>query len=225
MGCAQGRPQSGPQSRPQCCGVEQLFDSRFVRLERWKHRLLGPPKTTRRLIEALRVLDEPAASALDVGGGLGAIQEAMARHGVDRIEVVDAAPAYLEAARRRAEEGGYVDRVTFRAGDFVELADEVGAADVVTLDRVICCYDDVEALVGRSTEKCRRYYGLVYPRPGGPMRGVRRVANLISSLRGSPYRFYLHEEGLVRGLVRAAGFERCWSDRGWMWHVEVYRRR
>ena len=44
------------------------------------------------------------------------------------------------------------------------MSDEIEAADVVTLDRVICCYPDMEALVGRSAERALRLYGLVHPR-------------------------------------------------------------
>ena len=38
------------------------------------------------------------------------------------------------------------------------------AATIVTLDRVICCYPDMERLVRTSAEKARRLYGAVYPR-------------------------------------------------------------
>lgn len=208
----------------QCRGVDELFDDRLVKLERWKHRLLGPPRTTRRLIEAIRAEGIEGRSLLDVGGGLGAIQGAFAAAGGGRIEGVDAASAYVEAARLRAVARGYIDRATFHAGDFVELADDAQPADVVTLDRVICCYDDVRLLVERSAEKCRRLYGLVYPRDHGVMQLARGAINLGPRIRRSPYRFYVHEESLVRETVRSAGLHPHRLHRGWLWNVEVYRR-
>jgi hypothetical protein len=54
--------------------------------------------------------------------------------------------------------------MSFQYGDFVALAPALSAADVVTLDRVICCYDDMPALVGRSAALAERLYGVVYPR-------------------------------------------------------------
>jgi len=55
---------------------------------------------------------------------------------------VDASAAYLEAARKESSRRGLVDRVTYRHGDFVELAESIPPADIVTLDRVINVYPD-----------------------------------------------------------------------------------
>ncbi len=41
-------------------------------------------------------------------------------------------------------------------GDFVEVAGSIQPADIVTLDRVICCYPDVERLVGLSSQRATR---------------------------------------------------------------------
>ena len=52
----------------------------------------------------------------------------------------DASPAYLAAARTEAESRSYANRMRYVDGDFVEPAGELDAADIVTLDRVVCCY-------------------------------------------------------------------------------------
>lgn len=39
----------------------------------------------------------------------------------------------------------------FVHGDFVEIARDVPAADIVALDRVIRCYPDMEAMVARAS--------------------------------------------------------------------------
>lgn len=208
----------------QCTGIEELFDRRYVRLERWKHERIGPPATTKRLIDALLSADAPHDSLLDIGGGLGAIQSALAKEGAGRIQVVDAAPAYLEASRRRAEREGYAESSAFLQGNFVDIADDVDEADIVTLDRVICCYDDVRSLVARSAAKSRSLYGLVYPRTHLIMKTARAGINLFSAVRGSPYRFFLHDEELVRRTVLEAGLTPVCQQAGWTWNVEVYRR-
>ena len=53
--------------------------------------------------------------------------------------------------------------VTYRRGDWVELAESVPPAAIVTFDRVIQRYPDLE-LAGLSVERARRLYGSVYPR-------------------------------------------------------------
>ena len=55
-------------------------------------------------------------------------------------------------------------RVTYRHGDFVELAEAVPPAVIVTLDRVFNVYPGLDRLAGLSMERARRLYGLVYPR-------------------------------------------------------------
>ena len=35
--------------------------------------------------------------------------------------------------------------------------------DILTLDRVICCYPDMQKLVGLSAKRARKLYGLIYP--------------------------------------------------------------
>ena len=57
-------------------------------------------------------------------------------------ELVVAAETLLDAGRR-----GHAERITFRHGDLVALSAELPAADLVTMDRVVCCYPDLEALI------------------------------------------------------------------------------
>ena len=90
---------------------------------------------------------------LDIGGGIGAIQLELLAAGASRAQAVDASEAYVETARAEAERRGYGDQTTARVGDFVELAPSIEPADVVTLDRVVCCYPDVDALLGAAAEQ------------------------------------------------------------------------
>ena len=45
----------------------------------------------------------------------------------------------------------------------MEVAARVPSADVVVLDKVICCYPDMPALVQASAAKARRLYAIVVP--------------------------------------------------------------
>ena len=116
------------------------------------------------MIDALKKQGVSGVSLLDIGGGVGAIQHGLLAAGVQNATDVDASKAYLAAARQEANRRGIADRVDFQYGNFVEMADKIEPADVVTLDRVICCYPDMEKLVSLSVERARQLYGLVYPR-------------------------------------------------------------
>ena len=209
-----------------CCqGAKEVFDERMARRELRRYRRRGPSKPTRTLLEALSREGVAGATLLDIGGGVGAIQHELVAAGAARVVGVDASPAYLRVAREEAARRGHDDRVSYRAGDFVALADEVVPADVVTLDRVICCYADMESLVGRSAERARRLYGLVYPRDTWWVRAGLRVVNLMLRLRGSAFRAYAHPSGAVDAAARRSGLERRLVRRvGAVWQVVLYAR-
>ena len=76
---------------------------------------------------------------------------------------VDGSTAYLNTAKEEARRQGDVDRIDYRHGDFVQLADGIEPADVVILLRVLCCYPDMPALVHASARRARRSYGVDLP--------------------------------------------------------------
>ena len=129
------------------------------------------------------------------------------------------------AAREEAERRGHGPRVEFVHGDFIDLASGIPAADVVTLDRVICCYPDMERLVGLSAQKARRLYGAVYPRDVRWIHIAIRVINLVQRIKRSPFRVFLHSPAAIDGVLRIAGLERHTVRRTPGWEVVIYGRR
>ncbi len=208
----------------QCRGAESVFSGFYVARDLKSYRRKGPRRTTTMLIDALRSEDIVGATLLDIGGGVGAIQHELLKAGAASATGADASTAYLDAARKEAERQGHADRVHHCHGDFVCLADEVDAADVVTLDRVICCYHDMRSLVSLSVGKAGRLYGLVYPRDVWWTRAGHRFLNLYLWLFRNPFRVFMHAEGAVDAIVRAAGFERRYHRSTASWQVVVYAR-
>lgn len=208
----------------QCAGIESQFDARTARHDLRRYRRRGPRGTTRVLLAALRQAGVRGATLLDVGGGVGVIHHELLADGAARATHVDASSSYLAAARDEAERRGHADRVELRYGNFVELAPAIGDADVVTLDRVICCFDDMQALVAASAAHARRLYGLVYPtdnllvRLGGP------IVNALLRLKRSGFRTFIHRTADVDRVVRAAGLTKIFAKRGVAWQVVVYAR-
>ena len=209
-----------------CCqGADRVFGDRTAAHELRRYRKKGPSKPTRILLDALRAAGVADATVLDIGGGVGMIQHELLESGAAHATGVDAAPAYLHAAAEEAERRGHADRLTVRDGDFVALADEVEAADVVTLDRVVCCYPDMPALVGRSAARARRLYGLVYPRDAWWTRLGFKVPNLWFRISRNPFRVFVHRASDVDSVVREHGLTHTLRrDAGPIWHVAVYER-
>lgn len=208
----------------QCKGIEEVFDQKEAARELKKYRKKGPSKTTRMLIEAIEEHGVEGRTLLDIGGGVGAIQHELVRAGVATASGVDASSAYLEAAQDEAKRQGHGDRVGFRHGNFVDVAEELGQADIVTLDKVICCYHDVEQLVGLSAGLAARLYGVVYPHDNWAFRLVARLANLYLRLRRRSFRGYVHPSSTVDTLIRSKGLQQRSCRKTLIWQVVVYAR-
>jgi len=212
----------------QCAGIEDQFDRGEARKKLRHFRRRGPDKTTRLLIEALRsalsASDAHDATLLDIGAGVGAIHHALLEDRVSRVVHVDASTAQMAAAKEETERRGHSARVEFVFGDFTALADTIPSADIVTLDRVICCFDDMHGLVRRSARKAGRLYGAVYPRQNGWMRiGIAGV-NLLQRFKRSTFRVFLHDPAAIDAELRAAGLERKSWRQTLGWEVVVYAR-
>lgn len=209
----------------QCQGIEREFNARCARKDLRRLRKDGPSRTTRLLIDAIRSEGVTDASMIDIGGGVGAITFALLAAGARCATSVDASSAYDQVARGEAKRRGVADRITFVHGDFTEVAEVIPEADIVTLDRVICCYDDMQQLVDASARRAGRLYGLVYPRDTWWTRFGSRFGNLYLRLTGSPLRTFVHPAAEVALRIRSNGLEPVFQHQTQWWQVAVYRRR
>ncbi len=207
-----------------CCGVDDMFDRRIVRAELARYRSLGPAFTTRRLLAFLRGAGVGGSTVLDIGGGFGAIALELIEHGAAHATLVDASTAYLDAARAEAERRNAGSKLDLVGGDFVALAPGIPAADVVTLDRVVCGYPEKDALIEASATRARRLYGIAYPRDSWWVRLAVRTFNALRRLRRKPFRIYVWPNAEIETAVRRAGLSLKQRTRGLMWVVDLYDR-
>lgn len=212
--------------QPSCCRVDYdaLFDDRDARRQLEDYRRNGPARHTQRLLDAIVAEGVGGATLLDIGGGIGAIQHELLAAGAATSVDVDFSRPYLAAARLEAERRGLGERELHRYGNFVELAEEVEAADIVTLDRVICCYPEMRELVGASVGHARRLYGLVFPVDRWWIRIGAGTVNAVLRVTRQAFRLHVHRTAEVDALVRAHGFERRTHERGLFWQSILYRR-
>jgi predicted TPR repeat methyltransferase len=205
-----------------CDGFTEIFDARAARHDLARYRRRGPDGTTRLLLGMIRSTGVGGATLLDIGAGIGVIDHELLREGAARATLVDGSGAYADAVRDEARARGTVERLTFVEGDFVRIAQRVEPADIVTMDRVICCYPDVDALVRASSRKAGRLYGLVLPRDRGFIRLGLKVVNAWYRLRGRAYRAFVHPTERVDALAAEAGLRPANEASTTFWRVVLY---
>jgi 2-polyprenyl-3-methyl-5-hydroxy-6-metoxy-1,4-benzoquinol methylase len=167
----------------QCQLIETQFDRVAVESKVRRYHEKGPKKETKILVEALLSEGVEGSSILDVGGGLGVLEFELIKAGASGATNVEASSAYIDAAREEASRQALSDQIQHIHGDFVGLAPDVPPADIVTLDKVLCCYDDMESLVRGSVEKANKLYGLIYPRDTWWVKVATGIENLFRKLK------------------------------------------
>ena len=207
-----------------CDGFASIFDEATARRDRDRYHRDGPDRTTRLLLELLTPYRSSGSSVLDIGGGIGIVDLELLRAGAGHATLVDASTAYLAVARDEASRAGLLDRIDFVEGDCVRRAASIDRADVVTLDRVICCYPDMEALVAESAGRARTAYGIVLPRDRRGARWAIALNNAWYRARGKAYRGFVHSTARVDEIAAANGLRLRAERRTWIWRVAVYDR-
>ncbi len=213
-------------NEPRCCerDFERVFDAREAErdLRSWQED--GLPDSTAELIDALREAGVDGARLIDIGAGVGMVHLELLASGAASALDVDASSAYLATARAEAERRGVGERVTYRHGDVVDMAAELPAADVVTLDRVICCYPDLAALLGAALHPGPRLIGLVHPTDSWWVRASASLLNALSWLLRRRDDFYIHRQAEIDRLLGDAGFAQLHRGGSRVWRVAVYGR-
>jgi len=207
-----------------CDGFASIFDEATARRDRDRYHRDGPDRTTRLLLELLTPYRSSGSSVLDIGGGIGIVDIELLRAGAGHATLVDASTAYLAVARDEARRAGLLDRIDFVEGDFVRRAASIDRADVVTLDRVICCYPDMEALVAESAGRAKTAYGIVLPRDRRGARWAIALNNAWYRIRRKAYRGFIHPTARVDEIAAANGLRLRAERHTWIWRVAVYDR-
>ncbi len=209
---------------PQCEGIEQTFNEQAADEDLRLYRAEGLDETTEWLVDAIKERGVEGMSLLDIGGGVGMIQHELLKSGAAKATHVDASSAYIEAAQREAKRRKLREKIEWRHGNFVDLAPDLDSADIVTLDKVICCYDDMPGLVKASAKLAKKYYGLVYPRDAIWFRAAAKFMNFFQWLFRNPYRMFVHPSAEVERLLKRAGLKPAFHKQDWLWQVALYTR-
>ncbi|MDQ2966177.1 MAG: methyltransferase domain-containing protein [Chloroflexota bacterium] len=182
---------------------------------------------SQRVFDALAVdATATAPSVLEIGCGGGALSIGLLERGATSATGVDLSTESLEVARGRAEVAGLSDRIRFEPGDgaLIPLAPH----DWVVLDRVLCCYPDLDRLLGNSVSAAQNRYAFSVPASSGWRGFANRIwfwlEDATESLRGQPCRGYVHDIRRIEARLKDAGFRRTRSGVARLWYVAVFDR-
>ena len=208
-----------------CCEItDNAFTESEAKSQVKDYRKQGPPRQTKLILQAIRSLGLKNADLLDIGGGIGTIHHELLEDVAREATHVDASSAYLKEARAEAARRGHSDHVRFIHADFTEVANELPKVDIVTLDRVVCCYPDFRSLLTAAADHSQRALALTYPRETWYMRTTLKVMNFFQALRKDPFRVFLHPVTEMDSLLKKEGFERVSLRRLFVWEMALYQR-
>ena len=200
------------------------FDREKAEQELAAYLRTGPRATTQRLLEGLRAA-HAGGTLLDIGSGSGALTFELLAHGVSQATCVDLAAGSISVAQEEARRRQLGGRVSWREGDFVEIASQVPAADIVTLDRVVCCYPLYAPLLDNAARHSRRWLALSFPRDRWYVRWGLRIENTWRKLRNNAFRAFVHPVSAMEALLQEAGFELVGRSTTFAWQASIYARR
>lgn len=188
-----------------CCSpfseaATDQFGAGVARRDVASYRRRGPDAPTRLLRDSVLAADTGRLSVLDIGGGIGALSLELIAAGVQHATLVDASASYLSAAREEATRTDRTRQLDIVAGDFVELGGKLPPAEIVAMNRVVCCYPD--------------WY----------IRAVGECGNTIRAITGKTFRTFVHDERAMHALIEARGFRRQSRRDTFVWQIEVWTR-
>ena len=210
-----------------CCspkGYQQIFSQKTARREARRYRRKGLDSTSRSIVEFLKEQGVEDRTLLEVGGGIGAIQIELLKAGARRAVSIELTPTYEEAARELLREAGLEDRIERRVMDFAEAGAEVEAADIVVMNRVICCYPDMAKLASAAADHARGVLVMSFPRDRWWVRLGLAIANVGLRIARRQFRIFLHSPEQILATTARHGLRTALNRPGIVWQIAALER-
>lgn len=209
-----------------CCAIQgtDRFFSRWSRAYGKRFRRKGLTKEQKYLVEGITKHPVKSKTVLDIGSGVGALHLTLLQMGAAHAVGIDIAEGMIEQAKKFAKEQGLSDRTKYIVGDFVATNGEIPVSDITMLDKVVCCYENVDDLLVKSLGKTKELCALSFPRNVFPVRTMFEIQIFIAKLFRWSFRPFWHDWEAICAKIRAGGFEETYHNNTIVWSVRVYRR-
>ncbi|HET7603792.1 MAG TPA: class I SAM-dependent methyltransferase [Gemmatimonadales bacterium] len=206
-----------------CGAIATQFDMARAEGDLLKYRKGALNPTTRLLRDAV-IRAGGGETLLDVGAGIGTATFELLAGGFSTATSVDASPAFVAVERREAHSRGLASRMTIIEGDFVEAGDSLPTADVVIMDRVVCCYPEYAPLLEQALKHSDHLFAYAYPRDRWYVRLAMAWENLARAIKRNPFRAFVHSARAMEDIIHARRFRRVSRTETLVWCVDVYGR-
>jgi len=210
-----------------CCtpkGYRWVFSERSARAEAKRYRRKGLDATSRRIFDVVRKEGVEGRTVLEVGGGIGAIQIELLKAGAARAISIELTPTYEDEAAALLREAGLEERVERRIMDFAAAGAAVEGADIVIMNRVICCYPDMPRLAGAASDHARELLVMSFPKRTWWMRIAMLLGNAVLGVTRREFHIFLHSPKSILATSEQHGLRAVLSESGVVWTVAALRR-
>lgn len=209
-----------------CCepkGYRQIFNSREAQRSVKRFEKHGLDSTAGPMVDALKQKGVAGLTLLEVGAGSGTAQVTLLEAGMESSVAYDISPAYETVAGHLLAARGLTEKVHWNTGDVTDDGD-VAAADVVFLNRVICCYSEMERLVDFTASRANGMLALSYPRDRWFVRTGLRAINFFLRFRKVPFQVQVHPPSAIDGRVTGHGLVEIAAGSTTVWQWKVWQR-
>ena len=211
-----------------CCntrGCDDFFTQRMAQRAAQRYRKRGVDKTARHMLAFLEERGVEGTSVLEIGGGIGEVQLELLKLGAARTLNLELSPAYDDEAARLVREAGVEPRAERRLHDIAADPSGVEPADVVVLNRVVCCYPDYERLLGAAADHARRLLVFSYPPRNVLSRLLLGAQNLVFRLRQKEFRTFAHPPERMLAVLEERGLHHAYAHHPIVWQIAGFERR
>jgi len=207
---------------PGCCDpglYDEAFNDASVRRRAAAYRRRGLDRLSSHIVDQVVAHGVVGRTVLEIGAGLGNLSIELLRRGAAAATCVELATTYETQAAALAAEAGVGDRMVRRRVDLAADPRAVAEADVVVLNKVVCCYPDDVALLGAAAALARELVVLSFPRSDAVTRAFVAVFNGALGLTGTAYRGYAHPQERMFATLARHGLEAATVRQGLVWQV------
>lgn len=210
-----------------CCdpiSYRRFFNSKEAERRLRRYRKKGLDKRAQAIVEYLTTREIDGADVLEVGGGVGDFQVELLKGGAASATNIELSQGYEQAATGLADDEGLSDRMERRFGDFVEIQDEVRPAQIVLLNRVICCYPFMEKMMNAAVGKTGQFLALVYPREKWSTKAAIKLGNAFCKIRGVAFRAFVHPVAEIEQIATDSGLVAIHKGKDFIWQGVIFER-
>jgi SAM-dependent methyltransferase len=204
--------------------AERQFGEKRATKDLAQYRTNGPGSTTCLLLDGLATAGPVHGRLLDIGSGVGVLSFELLERGLTSAVGVDLSSAHVAIAAQEASRRGRSAATRFVHGDFLDLAGQLPSADMVTLDRVVCCYPEYERLLEESLRHADRMFAFSYPLDVWYVRAWVALQNVGRHITRNAFRSFIHPVWAMENVIRRERFRLLDRRSTRTWRADVYVR-